>query len=339
MHGEPARHLRYLFRVHGLALVHQPRRVEAFLHDLCPQHDREIFVLVQAQRLGIPQTLLDAHGRPGLDILQARLARQLQERRAFTPEAATWAVHAWTQALGVRGAPGDETWTSRLAHAWSTAWLHWMGFSGTMGKRGRRDRRGAWIPALVFLLGLATGGMLVRRGFSLPLGGPSQIVAPSQPGVLLAGVYPPPWMARIREDALPVYATPGTLNTLAGYLGPPGSTLTVWAYSSDGLWAQVREPLAGWLPLDGVALRVRAADDPTGQGVVWVRPAVQEARVTVSTSMRVGPWSGASPLAELTSGNTVWVVAVTLDGAWAQVASPGPGWIPTQALGADPRSE
>ena len=84
----------------GEAVIDAPKRLEALLRDLCPGHQREIWLLVQAAGTGTPQAL--PRGRPVTD-LEAVLRRQSQQlfHRYGTDRAlARWAVESWALALG-----------------------------------------------------------------------------------------------------------------------------------------------------------------------------------------------------------------------------------------------
>ncbi|MEZ4637531.1 MAG: hypothetical protein R2873_19190 [Caldilineaceae bacterium] len=101
MHDRPRQILRQLTLHYGQAIIHDPRRVDAFLQDVCGQHYREIFVLVHAQEQQIPRDLLAAGKLAGDPVHWQRLSRRLQDRLSITAEAADWAVESWALALNV----------------------------------------------------------------------------------------------------------------------------------------------------------------------------------------------------------------------------------------------
>ena len=101
MHAQPQRTLKRLIKQYGQELIDDPRRTEALLRDLCGQHTREIFVIINAQRLHVPTELQDAPTWLPYAAVQSRLTRQLQTKLALTEDAADWAVATWANALGV----------------------------------------------------------------------------------------------------------------------------------------------------------------------------------------------------------------------------------------------
>lgn len=110
MNQQPRRLLRQLIARYGTELHRDPKRTEAFLQDLCGQHQREIFVLVHAQRQRVPHELLFASEWRGERVLRQRLSRRLQNNLAFTEEAADWAVESWALALDVVPARERRPW-------------------------------------------------------------------------------------------------------------------------------------------------------------------------------------------------------------------------------------
>jgi len=100
-----------LLKTHGLTLLDNPRRLEAFLKDYHPQKRRELAVVLGALREGIPKRLLDP--APGVlrHIQAQRLTKLLRENLALTQEAAVWGVNTWAQALGLGSiCPDRATW-------------------------------------------------------------------------------------------------------------------------------------------------------------------------------------------------------------------------------------
>lgn len=101
MNGLPREKLRELIAQHGRALCDEPRRLEAFLRDLCGEHKREIFLLVSAVEEHVVADLLASGDGLPQDLVLGRLERKLVDRRAVTPVAARWAVESWASALGI----------------------------------------------------------------------------------------------------------------------------------------------------------------------------------------------------------------------------------------------
>lgn len=111
MHAQPQRTLKRLLKQYGQELIDDPRRTEALLRDLCGQHTREIFVLVNAQRQRIPSDLLAAPAWMPRQATYSRLSRLLQTKLALTEDAADWAVAAWAIALDLEAQPKGESWS------------------------------------------------------------------------------------------------------------------------------------------------------------------------------------------------------------------------------------
>jgi glucose/arabinose dehydrogenase len=101
MHDEPRRTLAALITHYGRALCDDPRRTEALLRDLCPEHRREVNVLVSGLRERVPVDLLaPSDGLPSA-VLLGRLAQRLEDHVGLAPAAARWAVESWALALDV----------------------------------------------------------------------------------------------------------------------------------------------------------------------------------------------------------------------------------------------
>ena len=99
-------HLSNLVRARGLGVCDEPRQCEALLNDLCrDDYKREIFVLVNAARLHIPNDLcrISTTDIPR-DVLLARLTDRLTRNLGLSHHVARWGVETWAIALGIVGA-------------------------------------------------------------------------------------------------------------------------------------------------------------------------------------------------------------------------------------------
>lgn len=94
----PRQTLITLIAEHGVALINDPRRVEAYLRDLCGVYKREIFVLVNALKCGLADDLRASPGIPR-EILLPRLARRLEDEMALLDEVAWWVAETWLLAF------------------------------------------------------------------------------------------------------------------------------------------------------------------------------------------------------------------------------------------------
>ena len=110
MHNLPRLTLIDLIAEHGLALCDDPRRLEAFLKDLCGQHKREIFVLVSALRESIVYRIREASSHLSPSLFMPTLAKRLHENLGFDEEIAFWAVESWRLAAQTsqKGADSPE---------------------------------------------------------------------------------------------------------------------------------------------------------------------------------------------------------------------------------------
>jgi hypothetical protein len=100
--------LNELIAEHGVELVDDPRRLEAFLRDYCPDCKREVFALLAASRAGVPRHLLNQARDSGLESIALTLAKHLEDDFGLSSDLALWAVKSWSSALGVNApvAPG-----------------------------------------------------------------------------------------------------------------------------------------------------------------------------------------------------------------------------------------
>ena len=101
MNSTPRLTLTRIIAERGRGICDHPARLEALLRDLCGAYKREINVLVGALEERVAADLMSSARRIPRDTLLASLARRLHDARAYTPEAARWAVDSWAVALGV----------------------------------------------------------------------------------------------------------------------------------------------------------------------------------------------------------------------------------------------
>ena len=108
---EPVQALCQLSETYGRALCREPQRVEAMLRDLCPQHKREIFLIVSALKEQIVPDLMSvqvgAVGGVPEEVIVSRSRRKLSDNLGFTDESATWAVESWLKASRILAATPD----------------------------------------------------------------------------------------------------------------------------------------------------------------------------------------------------------------------------------------
>lgn len=101
MNLEAARKLQEIIGEYGPTLWDDARRFEALLKDLCPQHEREVFLLACAVRQRVPADLLASQNGQPLEVALARLTRRLSEDLFLAEDAARWAVESVAVAVGI----------------------------------------------------------------------------------------------------------------------------------------------------------------------------------------------------------------------------------------------
>ena len=87
---------------YGHDLSYDARRCESLLKDVCPQHKREIFVLVCAVAESVPLELLSCSAGLPKEVHISRLTNRLNDATGVAEQmVCRWAVESWALALGV----------------------------------------------------------------------------------------------------------------------------------------------------------------------------------------------------------------------------------------------
>ena len=365
MHSQPRHELQNLLRRYGPALAGNPQRVEALLSDLCGQHQREIFVLVHTQRSGILVELSRMAGQRAEGALRQRLAQRLQDRYAFSAEAAAWAVDAWADALGVRAVPIYQSWllvfwhnlrdrasflfapkqSSRPpAYPSPAASIRTNSARSLFGRIGVQWKKLSPRSILLIFLAVAvigTAGIAWQRGWqwdwlaaTSSLAVEPQAVAaeegnqsgPVDAATALALGYAPPLEARIEADLLNVRAAPALDAEVLGKVGPLGASVLVDSFTDDGAWSHIAAPVNGWVSNEFVTFA-----GATPEQRVYVQFARGQTTET-SLPVRSAPRADAPATATLEAGQTLILVAVSADGLWRQVVEPFPGWVESRTI-------
>ena len=98
----PREKLKQLIEKNGETLMQDPDRCEGLLKDHCGAYRKEISALVGALEERIPLELKSSWQTAMTpEAMRARLVQRLEENRGLAPDVATWAVDAWSFALGV----------------------------------------------------------------------------------------------------------------------------------------------------------------------------------------------------------------------------------------------
>jgi uncharacterized protein YraI len=350
MYDLPRRTLCKLIIKYGPALHTDPRRTEALLRDLCGEHVREIFVLVNAQKQRVPADLLAAQAWMPQQVLQAQLVRRLEENLALTPEAAAWAVAVWAEALRIGPNPPDRVWIWLRQHAppplpasqvrriyekilpsvrrlFSWVVIQWRmlpsylrqsapvllrAWRGLWQRRKGVLRRSVLIPlTLIFCVSIALASTIPT---------PLSIPTASQTARLVAA-YPPPRTARVSAEVLTIRSGPSTGAEPVGTL-MSGQEVTVVDFSVEGGWSQIEAPAPGWVSNEFLYFRTDEAL------MLDVRLVVADGIVIGEyVNVRQGPGTDHPIVDALVVGQAVGIIAVTLDGGWWQIASPVRGWV------------
>ena len=99
---------------YGRSVLDDPRRCEALLRDLLPDHRREVHLLVSALRERVPADLLATNNGVPQSLLLDQLAQRLHDHLGMAPAFAQWAVETWAVALGVMAPkPAKRTQTPK----------------------------------------------------------------------------------------------------------------------------------------------------------------------------------------------------------------------------------
>lgn len=94
--------LKDLIEKNGDPLLQDPDRCEGLLKDHCGPYRREISALIGALEERIPSELKSSWQMSMTpEAMRARLVQRLEDNRGLAPDIATWAVDAWSYALGI----------------------------------------------------------------------------------------------------------------------------------------------------------------------------------------------------------------------------------------------
>jgi hypothetical protein len=102
MSNLPQEQFNQLLSTHGNQLCDEPQRCEALLRDTFPGYPREVSLLVNALKQGIPQELLSSQGKVPFEVSRSRLTRKLIDNLFMQEQAAQWVIDSWSTALGFR---------------------------------------------------------------------------------------------------------------------------------------------------------------------------------------------------------------------------------------------
>ena len=90
-----------LIKQYGPSLGNDPKRCEGLLKDYCGEEKREILLIVNAAKEGIPEGLSGSQTNMPRELLIRNLIDRLQNNVGIEEKYAHWAVESWALALGV----------------------------------------------------------------------------------------------------------------------------------------------------------------------------------------------------------------------------------------------
>jgi SH3-like domain-containing protein len=332
MHAQPQRTLKRLLKQYGQELIDDPRRTEALLRDLCGQHTREIFVLVNAQKQRVPNDLLTAPAWMPRQATYSRLSRLLQTKLALTEDAADWAVAAWAAALDLDSPPKGENWS------WMPAQLRAPASPSSRKPRSKKRqkshsgiqyRKEAARPSTSSgsMPGQprqqVTRAMLADRGWRLPKIPLSLPTSLWQGPIAWAAVLP--WVALVTATifmfAVLYWTSSLRSDRIAATEATQEATPSVQSENGAALPAAAEQRDALQLAASPSAYLTKLIPLPT-----WANVNV------VTLNIRQAPALNSDVLDFLPEGAPVHVIAFSEDGRWSQIERPRSGWVSNEFL-------
>jgi tetratricopeptide (TPR) repeat protein len=108
LNDQPRQQLQHIISHYGRSVCDDTKRCEALLRDFCPEHKRELNLLIAVLKEGIPQQLLKPTPHIAIDFTVKRLAQNLHENLGTVEHFAFWAVESWALALNVIQLPNKS---------------------------------------------------------------------------------------------------------------------------------------------------------------------------------------------------------------------------------------
>jgi uncharacterized protein YgiM (DUF1202 family) len=328
MHAQPQRTLKRLLKQYGQELIDDPRRTEALLRDLCGQHSREIFVLVNAQKQRVPAELRAAPAWMPRQATFSRLSRGLQTKLALTEDAADWAVAAWASALDLDSTGKGEGWS----------WLPTpLRAPAPPANRKPRKKKRQNSPSSVQYgkegsrqsASRHAKERAARAEMSSPFPGLHSGITAALSRVPVAWVNALPWIALLTATIFllaVVYWTSSARSLPVVATDASGSETPVTA-STAATEAGVALPTASGATTDPLL------DAAPSEYLAAVMPLPAVAQVDVVTLyIREDPTTDSDPLGFLGKGDPVNVITFSPDGEWSEIDQPSSGWVSNEYL-------
>lgn len=294
MNDQPVNKLKQLIQQYGEELTADPRRTEALLNDYCPAYRTEVFVLVNAQRQQVPADLLATPKWMPSDAAAARLSVRLQDRLALSADAADWAVHSWSVALGLQHNP---TVVSRLLDRTRRAFTPHARRKSTPSRSGQSDAIG------------------VQSGATDSTTESAKTPAPSPQPVAFAEPVLRPAPAKTRS----VRGHFGLAAAVTAFAVVWLLAVSVPTWSAALTWPQPTARFAGAQERSSV--------------VAALYPLPRSAWVSAGPlNVRAGPDMAEPSLSMLPVGQSVQVIGYSDDKQWSQIVQPAEGWVSNRYL-------
>ena len=157
LNDHPRKQLQIMIVQFGRTVCDNPKRCEALLRDFCPEHKRELNLLIAALKENIPQELLNAPAHISLDLTLKLLSRRLHDNLGIAEHFAQWAVESWALSLNVIQQPIVQPVTPKVQLPSSTPKIHATTTTAPHNKAEWTDPQTGmefvWIPEGSFMMG------------------------------------------------------------------------------------------------------------------------------------------------------------------------------------------
>jgi formylglycine-generating enzyme required for sulfatase activity len=116
LNDHPRKQLQIIITQIGHSICEEPKRCEAMLRDFCPEHKREVNLLVTALKEKVAHDLLNRPALMPLETTLKNLSQRLQDNHGTAEHFADWAVESWALSLNMLQTPSAKLAHSPLEH-------------------------------------------------------------------------------------------------------------------------------------------------------------------------------------------------------------------------------
>lgn len=95
------RYLKKIIIKYGSGIFEQPKRLKALLNDLCPDCQKETFLLTTVLAKKLVDDLVELSGEEAYQLKAEKLKQRLINECGIDDQSAEWAVDSWAYALGI----------------------------------------------------------------------------------------------------------------------------------------------------------------------------------------------------------------------------------------------